>query len=261
VVKVPWAALRAPLVQMQGGARPGDLRQAIPAPCWRDRNLDDGQDRMGSWLPEAMSRDRSLRAQARIGELEDEQMRRALKILFAANGCGERADALTEEVLQRAAETAGDTDRAETAEEGEPLPDVRAVARGVLRTIREEQERSPQAREKSPWDMRQMLIPQSKTVEVDEAPSREAMGRCLAECLDSITGTHRALILEYYRPDEAGGKPGREALAEELGISRDALRLWVFKARRELQACLKRCQDQTRAGRGGTNRISQAEIS
>lgn len=71
---------------------------------------------------------------------------------------------------------------------------------------------------------------------VDEAPY-EALEACLAE----LHPSQRALVLRYHAGSGRGRIDGRQAIADELGISLTGLRMRVFRIRQRLERCLRRC--------------------
>jgi DNA-directed RNA polymerase specialized sigma24 family protein len=65
-------------------------------------------------------------------------------------------------------------------------------------------------------------------------PSR--LQECLEECLGNLPAEDRELLEAYYLGD-------RDGLAETLGITRNALRIRVFKVKQEIRAHVKQCLD------------------
>jgi RNA polymerase sigma factor (sigma-70 family) len=66
---------------------------------------------------------------------------------------------------------------------------------------------------------------------------------CLEVCLNQLPPADKELLLRFYREEtEAKAKiDGRKSLAEELGLSDNALRLRLFRLREKLAACVKKC--------------------
>ncbi len=75
----------------------------------------------------------------------------------------------------------------------------------------------------------------------DEAFEKELRLACLEDCLRSLPAGSAELILEYYRRGEDGQVERRRALAERLGLRRDALANRVQRLRDKLQRCVSGC--------------------
>lgn len=75
----------------------------------------------------------------------------------------------------------------------------------------------------------------------DEAAEREQRLTCLEECLRGLAAGSRELIVEYYQDQERGRIDRRQALAERLGLRRDALANRAQRARVRLERCLATC--------------------
>lgn len=73
----------------------------------------------------------------------------------------------------------------------------------------------------------------------DEAGER--VRRCLDSCLDRLPVETRHLIVEYYRGEKGEKRSNRAALAQQLGISANALRNRALRLRIGLQDCVRRC--------------------
>jgi DNA-directed RNA polymerase specialized sigma24 family protein len=81
---------------------------------------------------------------------------------------------------------------------------------------------------------------------VQHAPRRahdEQALRCLDRCLTTLTPENRELISRYYSGQELRKPADRQRLAEELGITVDALRTRALRIRRELELCITRCRE------------------
>lgn len=77
--------------------------------------------------------------------------------------------------------------------------------------------------------------------EADEAAARETRVACLEDCLSTLPPESRELITEYYRDEKRGRIDGRKALAERLGLRRDALANRAQRVRDRLEQCVTRC--------------------
>ena len=64
---------------------------------------------------------------------------------------------------------------------------------------------------------------------------------CLDRCLELFAPTARSLVLSYYEGEKNARIERRSALAQELGISPNALRLKVHRLTGRLRDCVVRC--------------------
>lgn len=74
-----------------------------------------------------------------------------------------------------------------------------------------------------------------------EEEDKEQHHKCLDQCLDKLSEKDHNLILKYYRWDKQAKIDFRKELAEELGISVNALRIKVYHIRKALRACIEEC--------------------
>ena len=75
----------------------------------------------------------------------------------------------------------------------------------------------------------------------DAALERELLLGCLDECLARLPEESRALIVEYYQDERRGQSGRRRALAEALGLRREALANRAQRLRDKLEECVTRC--------------------
>lgn len=68
---------------------------------------------------------------------------------------------------------------------------------------------------------------------------------CLIECLKSLPRQQRELILDYYSYQGRDKIDSHNEMAEELGISENALRMRTFYIRTKLEKCVKECLSRT----------------
>ena len=64
---------------------------------------------------------------------------------------------------------------------------------------------------------------------------------CLERCIERLTKEHRDLLLRYHRADGSAETDHRRALADELGIAPNALRIRVYRIRMTLKDCMEKC--------------------
>jgi DNA-directed RNA polymerase specialized sigma24 family protein len=67
---------------------------------------------------------------------------------------------------------------------------------------------------------------------------------CLQRCLDRWPEEQRQFLLRYHGEDDR--IRGRQALADELGIGLNALRIRAHRLRRELENCVRLCLERPR---------------
>jgi DNA-directed RNA polymerase specialized sigma24 family protein len=80
----------------------------------------------------------------------------------------------------------------------------------------------------------------------EEAPSLqssdlEAASECLETCLGSLAGSDRTLLIRYYGAGPTADL--RRRIADELQISRTALRIRTHRLRASLERCVTTCLD------------------
>lgn len=120
---------------------------------------------------------------------------------------------------------------------GERLPYVLAVARNVIH----ECERRPP---------HQPLQPNMKVTDPrahDGPDERTALRECLRKCLRKLGAKDREHILSYYRRTGLGKIDAHRAMAEQLGIATNALRVRVYRVRRTLKRCVEECMKKRRS--------------
>jgi len=71
---------------------------------------------------------------------------------------------------------------------------------------------------------------------------------CLDACLDELPPESRAMLLEYYSADRSERVRIRQAMADRIGFSVNALRNRCLRLRRGLEECMERC------GKGGPSK-------
>ena len=77
----------------------------------------------------------------------------------------------------------------------------------------------------------------------DPEETEELRSACLDRCLRRLVDDDRQVALRYYRGEKRARIQHRAALARELGVSLNALRLKVHRLTRQLRQCLFQCVD------------------
>ena len=75
----------------------------------------------------------------------------------------------------------------------------------------------------------------------DAVKTKEQLHQCLDKCLDRMDPRSRDLVLDYYRLEKQNKIDLRKLLAEELGISVNALRIKLHNLRAGLEKCIEQC--------------------
>lgn len=81
----------------------------------------------------------------------------------------------------------------------------------------------------------------------DEAAEKELRLNCLEDCLRALPQESSQLITEYYQQEKRGRIDRRKALAERLGLRRDALANRAQRIRDKLESCVSGCLKKKRA--------------
>lgn len=74
-----------------------------------------------------------------------------------------------------------------------------------------------------------------------EKEMEEKMLNCLEHCAGKLEPLNREIITRYYRGKESAKIENRRALAEELGITINALSIRACRIRDKLEDCVRRC--------------------
>lgn len=151
--------------------------------------------------------------------LKYEKIRRSLIKIFTGRGCYEPED-LADETINRVTSKLKEIEK-------EFSGDRTRYFFGVANKVHLEHLRKklPQAMPPPPSD-----------------PDRiELEYRCLERCIERLTKNNRDLLLRYHGADGHGEAEIRQALAEELGIAPNALRIRVFRIRMGLKECVEKC--------------------
>jgi DNA-directed RNA polymerase specialized sigma24 family protein len=64
---------------------------------------------------------------------------------------------------------------------------------------------------------------------------------CLERCMEKLTAENRLLVIEYYQDEQQAKIDHRKRLAEQLGITINALRIQAFRIRVSLLECVTTC--------------------
>ena len=186
-----------------------------------------------------------LRADATAGGFDYEQLRRRLVLFFRQHEPVD-AEALADDALDRLARR---------LDEGTAVDNAGLYAFGIAKLMLFE------AHERR---MRQEAARQEAFAAVEDEPEEEtdpALLAALRACLRESGVRSTALMLAYYRDDDARRIVTRRDLAAGLGVSLNALRNRALRLREALEACVRRrAPGATRAARrDGIERTGTSE--
>jgi RNA polymerase sigma factor (sigma-70 family) len=158
----------------------------------------------------------------RAGE-QYEELRQMLVKFFECRGVA-FADDLVDEVFNRVMRRVAD---------GEVIENMPGYCFSIARFILMEHARSPERRRVEMDDLPPLAAP--------EAEDEDARLVCLQSCLQTLPHDSRALLLEYYQDTKRAKIDVRQAMAERLGITRNALSNRMVRLRTQLEQCITRC--------------------
>jgi DNA-directed RNA polymerase specialized sigma24 family protein len=147
--------------------------------------------------------------------------------IFACRGCCE-AETLADDTFDR---VASKIEWLIVNYVGDPTLYFYGVAQNVYREY---------LRRKPPADLPEQVV-DSPNPEEDER-----VYECLTSCMGQLPSENTNLVLSYYEGEKQTKITNRKRLAEELGITLDALRIRVHRIRRELRKCVFKCLDRFR---------------
>ncbi|MGI8732021.1 MAG: hypothetical protein ACR2LM_01805 [Pyrinomonadaceae bacterium] len=180
----------------------------MPLPKRSDSLRQDDFDRLLVWLDEDRER----------AGLEYEKIRRRLATIFSARGC-RVPEELADETMDRVSRRVADIQ--ETYHGNKALYFL-----GVAGNVHHEYLKRPAGPE---------------TLPVAGSGDQEQTYDCLEQCLGKLTEKSQHLIRQYYAEDKQAKISLRKSLADQLGISLNALRARALRIREELQVCIERC--------------------
>jgi len=147
-------------------------------------------------------------------------------------------DDLADETLNRIARTLEETG---VITMRPPARYCYVVARFVLLEDLRRREYTPITLDE-PWNIDALAGADARHQETEDALAlRERRLECLDECLGKLKRGQRELILEYYRDTRREKIERRRALADQLGITTNALGIRACRIRNSLEACVRTC--------------------
>lgn len=163
-----------------------------------------------------------------------EAIRRGLIALFNCRGCSAAED-LADETINRSIRQLSSI---EDSYEGDPAKYINGIARYVaLEYFNRQVKRYADAATED-------LPDPSQPGGTDEEDEREALSRCLRQCLEKLRPEKRKMFILYYREGNRLNLDHRRSLAEQFGCSINALRIQMHRLNEELRLCITDCRKQ-----------------
>lgn len=156
------------------------------------------------------------------------QLRHDLANIFKWRGCSD-PDGLTDEVFDRVEKKVHEV---RPTYKGDPRLYFRAVANNVFMESLK--------RIKTQVSLEDAELAEPVTTESNEEEAAE-MEECLQSCLQELSREKRELIAGYYAKEKQAKIDHRSVLAQQLGISKETLRVKVYRIRVSLQECIEGC--------------------
>lgn len=122
------------------------------------------------------------------------------------------------------------------AAEGELIDDHASYCYGVARFVYLED-----VKQRSKEQAVVIEMPVNQSIEEDE----DVRLKCLEQCLEKLTGSNRAIILQYYRDERQAKIDHRKRIAERFNISVNALRIKTLRIRTKLEECIVKCLEKS----------------
>jgi RNA polymerase sigma factor (sigma-70 family) len=160
-----------------------------------------------------------------------ETARRRLVFFFAGRACPD-PETLADQTIDCAMRKLPDI-----PSEASPLAYLIGIAKNIYRDhLRAAQKAEP-------------LRPVHDAAFTEQEPLREAEQRhtCLEKCLAELPAEDRALVLSYYREVKQQKIELRRQLAEQFGLTQNALRNRIFRLNQRLALCLNACLEHSLA--------------
>jgi DNA-directed RNA polymerase specialized sigma24 family protein len=161
-----------------------------------------------------------------MAALRYEKIRLRLIRILACRGCWE-AESLADDIIDRV------STKVEWLRQnyvGDPALYFYGVAQNVFKEYLRKKPRESQS---------------SMAIEPGNSEQDERLYDCLTSCMDRLPEENANLVIKYYDGERQSKISNRKRLADELGITLDALRIRCHRIRRELRKCVLQCLGQT----------------
>ncbi len=158
-----------------------------------------------------------------VAGIKYEKIRRRLIRIFASRGCFE-AEELADQTINRVI-----LKIPKIIEDyiGEPVTYFYGVANNIYHEWLRDQKKK-----------NYLTIPENEN---HYEPDSEIEFDCLENCLAALADKQRELIIKYYNQEKGAKIELRKSLAENLGISLNALQIKTHRIRSGLQECVRNC--------------------
>lgn len=157
-----------------------------------------------------------------------EAVRRGLIIVYASRGCFE-SDQLADETINRVIEK---IDELVENFEGDREKYFFGVARNVYREF---------ARKRKFQLNEEITSDEDSFIKFFESERNNLTLTCLKSCLEEIDPENKQLILDYFDVESGREKEYRELIAEKYSITVNSLRVRMFRIKRDLYECIRKC--------------------
>jgi RNA polymerase sigma factor (sigma-70 family) len=204
-----------------------DEAPATDAPLLPEKSWEDLLDFLDPGRPGRSGPDRDAEAEARYLEIV-----RKLVCYFAGRGCRDAED-LAAECVFRVAVRCGGLDVSAFRDQAAYFY---GVARNVFHEWLRHEERDSTKREAFRRELVRLGVPDGESWS-----RKEAVQRCLDQCVGELSPRARRLVLGYYGEEGAAKITAHRGLAAELGKSVNALRIEVHRIRALLRQCVVGC--------------------
>ena len=157
--------------------------------------------------------------------IEYRKLHQRLSRFFEWNSV-EDPDALADKAIDRLCRRVGEDNAVE------PVRNPSSFALGIARLLLQEETRRQQRQTEAEryWEIRDPV----------SSPEVEEMDKALQHCLAKLPPERRALIEKYYANGETKKARLHQELADNLGLTINALRNRALRARQDLEACMRR---------------------
>lgn len=204
-----------------------DAAPAAGGPVFPTGQWDDLLDYLDPARPGKRGADRDAEAEARYLEIL-----RKLVCFFAGRGCRDAEDLAVESALR----VAGKCASLDASARENRTAYFYGVARNVLHEWWRDELRESTKRESMRRELTRLGVPDRQLW-----ARREAVQRCLDQCMGELSHRARRLVLSYYGEEGAAKIESHRRLAGEFGKSVNALRIEVHRIRAVLRQCVIGC--------------------
>ena len=204
-----------------------------------ERSWEDLLDFLDPARPGKRGPGRDAEAEARYLQIV-----RKLVCFFAGRGCRDAEDMAVECVLR----VAGKCAALDASKREDRAGYFFGVARNVLHEWRRRELRDSMKRESL-----RMELARAGGVDGPSWSRKEAVHRCLDQCMGRLGHRAHRLVLSYYGEEGTAKIEAHQRLAAELGKSVNALRIEVHRIRAGLRQCVTGCVQAGPAGHPGVS--------